>query len=174
MKTVTQSSPELTQLCKLIENIPVGMLTSLDTSGALVSRPMSTLEMDVNGAFWFFTDVRSSKVDALRVLNLSFADSAHASYISLSGHGELNTDRIHIEQLWTPFAKPWFPEGPESPTLALLKFVPDTAEYWDAPHSKMVRMAAMAASVVAGKPLGLGEHDTLTGLSAQTPMARSG
>jgi hypothetical protein len=30
--------------------------------------------------------------------------------------------------------------------------------YWDSPGSKVVRALAMAASVVAGKPVGLGEH----------------
>ncbi len=35
-------------------------------------------------------------------------------------------------------------------------------------NSKMVRMFAMAASVVAGKPIGMGDHDTLTDLSPTT------
>lgn len=165
MKIHAQSTAALTQLGKLIEDIPVAMFCNLDSNGMLVSRPMSPLEMDVNGALWFFTDVNSSKVELLRKVNLSFADPARASYVSLSGFGELESDPAHIRQLWSPFMKPWFPEGPDSANLALLKFVPDSAEYWDAPHSKMVRMAAMAASVVAGKAVGLGDHDTLTGLT---------
>ncbi len=169
MKIHAQSTAALTQLGKLIEDIPVAMFCNLDSKGMLVSRPMSPLEMDVNGALWFFTDVNSSKVELLRKVNLSFANPARASYVSLSGYGELETDPAHIKQLWSPFMKPWFPEGQDSSNLALLKFVPDSAEYWDAPHSKMVRMAAMAASVVAGKAVGLGEHDTLTGL---TPRPR--
>ena len=171
MKIHAQSTAALTQLGKLIEEIPVGMLTNQDVEGTLVSRPMSPLEMDVNGALWFFTDLNSSKVEQLRKVNLSFADPARGSYVSLAGYGELETDLAHIKQRWTPFMKPWFPEGPDSANLALLKFVPETAEYWDAPHSKMVRMAAMAASVVAGKPVGEGDHDTLTGLS---PTTRTG
>lgn len=171
MKIHAQSSAALTQLGKLVEAIPVAMLCNLDSEGALVSRPMSPLEMDVNGALWFFIDVNSSKVEQLRKVNLSFADPARASYVSLAGYGELETDPAHIKQLWSPFMKPWFPEGPDSANLALLKFVPESAEYWDAPHSKMVRMVAMAASVVAGKAVGLGDHDTLTGL---TPKLRGG
>jgi len=85
--------------------------------------------------------------------------------VSLSGHGELVHDRERIKMLWTSFAKPWFPEGPETPNLALLKFVPHSAEYWDAPSSRMVRLLAMAASAIAGKPIGMGEHDTLTNLT---------
>lgn len=165
MKTEPQRNAELTQLCELIEDMSVAMLTNLDDKGAMVSRPMSPLEMDTNGALWFFTDRHSTKVEHLRVLNLAFTDPAQSTYVSLSGRGELNTDRARIDRLWTPFAKPWFPDGPDSPNLTLLKFTPETAEYWDAPDSKMVRVLAMAASIVTGKPIGMGDHETLTGLS---------
>jgi general stress protein 26 len=168
MKTVTQTTAERTQLCKLIEDLSVAMLTTIDADGALSSRPMTPLEMDGDGALWFFTDSRSAKVERLTNAHLSFADEARGTYVSLSGRGEMQMDRAHIERLWTPFAKPWFPDGPDSPNLALLKFVPDTAEYWDAPHSKMVRMFAIAASIVAAKPVGLGDHDTLSDLSAKS------
>ena len=166
MKIETQNSTEMAELCKLIEPIPVAMLSNLDAEGALVSRPMSALQVDAAGAVWFFVDLRSSRVEFLRVVNLSFVDAARGTYVSLSGRGEIRSDRAQIQQLWTPMAKPWFPEGPDSRNLALLKFVPHTAEYWDAPHSKMVRMFAMAASVVAGKPIGMGDHATFTDLSA--------
>ena len=166
MNIETQTSPGMAALCKLIEPIPVAMLANIDADGALVSRPMAVLEVDAAGAVWFFVDLRSSRVEFLRVVNLSFVDPGHGTYVSLSGRGEIRSDRSHVERLWTPMAKPWFPEGPASSNLALLKFVPHTAEYWDAPNSKMVRLFAMAASVVAGKPIGTGDHATLTDLSA--------
>lgn len=166
MNTVPQASADLTRLSELIENLPVAMLTNLDAAGEFVSRPMTPLEMDGQGALWFFTDLRAQKVEHLRVANLSFADTANGTYVSLSGRGDIDTDLGRIERLWTPHAKPWFPEGPDSPHLALLKFIPSTAEYWDAPDSKMVRMFAMAVSAVAGKPIDLGDHETLTGLTA--------
>ena len=166
MKIDPQESNELIQLANLIEDIPVVMLTTMDDKDTLASRPMSPLHMDSNGAIWFFTDLRSEKVEHLRVVNLSFADNDKSTYVSISGRGEIHAEHAHIKELWTPFARPWFPEGPDSNNLALLKFVPDTAEYWDAPNSKMIRMFAMAASIAANKPIGLGEHQTLTELSA--------
>ena len=165
MKTEVQKTPELAQLRKLIEHIPVAMMTTLDSRGALVSRPMAPLEMDATGSLWFFTDRRSGKIDHLQQINLGFADAGQSTFVSLSGSGEIHADQEHVDRLWTPFAKPWFPEGPESSHLALLKFTPRSAEYWDAPHGKMARMFAMAASVAAGKPVSLGTHDTLTGLA---------
>lgn len=167
MKTSTQASAELTHVAALIEGIPIAMLTTIEADGALVSRPMAALEMDGQGALWFFTDLRSSKVDQLRAVNLGFTSPAHATYVSLSGRGEIDTDRARIHRLWTTVAKPWFPDGPDSPNLALLKVVPDAVDYWDGPNSKMVRALGMLASIVAGKPVALGEHGSLTGLSAR-------
>lgn len=165
MKTSPQNTQELEQLCRLITDMNVAMLTTLDDLGSLTSRPMSPLEMDSDGALWFFTEKSTAKTQHLKAVNLAFSNESHGTYVSLSGRGEIHTDRESILRLWTPFAKPWFPDGPDSPNLALFKFIPHAAEYWDAPDSKMVRMFAMAASVIAGKAVGLGDHNTLTDLS---------
>ncbi len=166
MKIQRQTNAELNHVAELIEDMSVAMLANVDAEGALVSRPMAPLEMDTQGALWFFTDLQSSKVEHLRIVNVSFVDADNSTFVSMAGHGEIHTDRERIEELWTPFAKPWFPDGPESRNLALLKFVPHTAEYWDAPNSKMVRAFAMAASVIAAKPIGLGKHESLTHLTS--------
>lgn len=171
MKIATQTSVELIHVGKLIANIPIAMMTTSDDEGALASRPMTALEMDAHGALWFFTDAQSMKVDHLRAVNLSFMDRDQGAYVSLSGHGEIDTNRAHIQSLWTVFAKPWFPEGPDSSNLVLLKFIPDKADYWDGSSSKMVRAFGMIASVIAGKPVALGEHGSLTDLSASPRAA---
>lgn len=164
MKIHTQSTEELRKLGELIEDLDIAMLTFIDDSGALISQPMGPIEMDEDGNIWFFTDSTSEKAQHLEQLNLAFSGEPDGIYVSLSGSGELVTDQSRKEELWSPFVKPWFPEGPDSPTLALLKFVPHTAEYWDAPHSKVVRLFAMAASIVAARPIGLGDHERLTHL----------
>jgi len=165
MKPATQTSPERQQIADLIDDIRTAMLTTVEPDGSLASRPMAPLEMDESGAIWFYTDLRSSKVEQLRSVNLAFVDASDGTYVSLSGHGEIVTERAHIERLWTAFAKPWFPEGPDSPNLGLIKFVPNAADYWDAPDSKMVRAFGVVASALAGKPIAMGEHGSLSGLS---------
>jgi general stress protein 26 len=165
---------ELTRLAELIGGMKVAMLTNR-THSTLVSRPMAPLEMDHDGAIWFFTEEGAEKTDALQELNLSFSDEPKATYVSISGHGEIIHDRARIHALWTPFAKPWFPDGPDSPRLVLLKFVPHEAHCWDAPDSKMVRLMAMAASITAGRPVGMGGQEQLSdlqtspGVSATVP-----
>ncbi len=166
MKTETQTGADRVHLCQLIEHMHFAMLTTSNDDGELVSRPMAPLEMASDGSIWFFTGTQTAKVKQLCALNLAFTDADRGTFVSISGHGEIHTDHARMKRLWTPAAKAWFPDGPDSPNLCLLKIVPTAAEYWDAPHSKMVRMAAMAASIVTGKPVGLGEHDVLTKLSA--------
>jgi general stress protein 26 len=165
MKIKPQKTAELTKLGGLLEDTSVAMLTTFgEEDGLLESRPMSPLEMCEQGAIWFLTDPNSHKVKHLQVMNLGFSDEPKSTYVSISGHGEIVDDRTRIESLWTPFARPWFPDGVDSSNLALLKFVPHSAEFWDAPNSKMVRMLAMTASIVAAKPIGMGEHGNLNAL----------
>lgn len=171
MKTVTQGNAALDHIAALIEDIPVAMCTTLDPNGTLVSRPMAALQMDNQSAIWFFTDLRTSKVAHLDEVNLSFTDASKGTYVSLSGRGVIDTDPDRIDSLWTAFAKPWFPEGPDSPNLALLKFVPDAADYWDSPNNTMVRAFGTSASMVAGQPMAMGEHDSHTGLSLAAMQA---
>ena len=165
MNIKLQKTAELTQLGEMIEDLSVAMLTTFDEEeGLLKSFPMTPLEMCEQGAIWFFTDPNSSKVKHLQVMNLGFSNEPESTYVSISGHGEIVNDQTHIEALWTPFARPWFPDGVNSSNLALLKFVPHSAEYWDAPNSKMVRMLATAASIIAAKPIGMGDHGNLNSL----------
>ena len=84
MKVVTQFSPELTHVAKLIDDIPIAMLTTMQTGEAMASRPMAALEMDAHGALWFLTDLLSSQVEHLRMVNLCFVDTAHGSHTGLS------------------------------------------------------------------------------------------
>ena len=164
MDTKTQKTAELTQLAKLIEDMRFCMLTTVDDEDLMVARPMTPQEMCEEGAIWFLTDPNSTKMQHLQLMNLAFSDEAEGTYVSISGHGEVVTDRARIESSWTPFARPWFPNGVDSTNLALLKFMPHVAEYWDAPNSKMVRMFATAISIAAAKPIGMGEHGNLKAL----------
>lgn len=174
MKIETQPTPELKHIAELIEDIAISMLTTVEADGSLASRPMYALEMDASGAIWFFTDRRSSKLERLGAVNLAFTELDNSTYVSLSGHGEIFSDRGHIERLWSPFARPWFPDGPDSPNLALLKVVPHSADYWDAPSSKMVRAVSNLVSIVAGKPIGMGEHGSHEVLSSAALAAGGG
>ncbi len=171
MKIKHQHSEDMGRLARLVQDIPVAMLTSVDEQGRLLSRPMRPLEMDAQGALWFFVDLQSAQLSHLQALNLSFSDPRHASYVSLTGHGEVLMDRERIEYLWSSAARTWFPDGPASKSLALLRFLPAAAEYWDAPGSRMGRLVALAVSAVIGRPRGPGAPVSLSGLAGQMSAA---
>jgi Pyridoxamine 5'-phosphate oxidase like len=86
-------------------------------------------------------------------------------------HSQTRADRDRIARLWTPRAQPWFPDGPDSSALALLKFVPDAAHYWDAPKGRMLRAFGAMASMITGQPDSTGEQGTHSGLSTPETAA---
>jgi len=151
--------PSQRQLAELIGRDRFAMLTEPGPGELLESRPMTLLEFDREGLLWFFCRRQPRFVP--HPVNLAFSDEAHSTFVSIAGRAEQVEDRERIHALWTAAARPWFPEGPDSPDLALLKVVPLKVEYWDAPDSKVVRGLAMAASILSGTPVGMGEHGVL-------------
>jgi general stress protein 26 len=168
MRIAAQLNASMALLAVRIRKMANTMLTGLDETNSLKSRPMTPLEIDSAGAIWFFADLRSTTVKRLAVLHLGFSDPATAAYVSISGHGELDVNRDHIEALWNPASIRWFPDGVSSPNLALLKFVPERAEYWDAAQSRMVRTFAPISAYVSGAQPAPARHRALTDLARQT------
>jgi general stress protein 26 len=158
---------QIRRLATLLAHIPVAMLTNHDAEGALHSRPMWLLEIDATGCLWFFTSIKSNKLGFLDRVNLSFTNYSRAIYVSISGHCEIDTDVANRVRLWTPMAKAWFPEGPESPNLALLKFIPARAEYWNSPHCKLVRVLTGAKPAEARRLKSVGEHKIRESLAVE-------
>lgn len=156
MKIDQQTQPAMKKVAELIKDVHTAMLTSTD-QGHIHSRPMTPLHLDADGNVWMFT-TREAFEGIPGNVNLAFADHDRAAFVSIEGPAQLVDDRHHIHDLWSAAAKPWFPEGPDSPHLALLKVEPHEVAYWDAPGSRVVRALAMAASVIARKPIGMGQH----------------
>lgn len=150
-----------TSLRELLDDQRLAMLTTVEDDGQLRARPMTLLEVDREGRLWFFCDHDPEDrgfAQRHAQVNLAFVAEPQARQVSVSGQGLVSHDLERKRALWTPMARPWFPDGPTTPRLATLCVTPQTVEYWDGPDSRVVRALAMAASVAAGKPVGLGEH----------------
>lgn len=162
MEAKEQRNKEMQRVGELIEDIRVGMLTTVDETGKLVSRPMAVMQLDENGNLWFLTKENTPKteqIDRNYKVNVAFADVADASYVSVSGSAEELQDRAKIEELWSPMAKPWFPEGKDDPQLSILKVHIETAEYWDSTSSRMVRLFEMARAALTGDTYKEGKNE---------------
>ncbi len=130
---MTDTRTDIQKLKELVRDVKVAMLTTRDSDGSLRSRPMSTLSVDDDPYLWFFTGKDSPKIAELgndARVNLGYGDPRGSCYVSVSGRAELVRDREKIRQLWVPEAESWFPEGVDSPDLALLRVEVEQGEFW--------------------------------------------
>lgn len=150
---------------KLVKEISICMfITNTDADTNEHTRPMATIDVEDNGTLWFFTDLRSIKVEEVskeRKAHLVYAHPGKESYLDVWGMATVVTDRQQIKDKWSPMVKAWFPDGVDDPNLALLKIVPYKNYYWDAETGKMVQFLKMAASIVTGTTLAEGAEGTL-------------
>ena len=161
MDVQDQKFGELDKVAELVKEIKFAMMTTEDEDGTLRSRPMSTMQMDADGNLWFFTALSSSKIDEAtqhRQVNLSYARIDKQDYLSVSGTAEIVRDKDKMKALWTPWIKPWFPDGLDDPDLTLLKVRIQEAEYWDAPGNAMKRLYGLAKGAMTGNTDALGEN----------------
>jgi general stress protein 26 len=152
------------KLEELIQDIQIAMLTSVDEDGALHSRPMATQKLPFDGDLWFFTYADSHKVLEINKdhhVNVAYSAPDKNRYVSVSGLANLVTDQAKINGLYNPVLKAWFPDGPETPGIALLKISVSSAEYWDAPNNAMVKVAGLVKATLTRQPYQPGEHDTI-------------
>src|SRR6187551_160290 len=114
----------------------VAMLTTHGADGLLHSRPMGARAIEPDGALWFFTADDSGKVQEIyhdQMVNVSYLKPGGQVYVSVAGKASLSHERERMRALWTPALKAWFPEGVDSPHLALLRVDIQAIDYWEGP-----------------------------------------
>ena len=167
--TQDQSTPDqpshaeaVAKVRELLGDHHLAMLTTLDASGALVSRPMGVQDVEFDGDLWFFTTLDSHKVAEIQAgspANAAFAGSS--SWVSLSGTAEVVQDQVKIDELWNPVAAAWFPDGPTTPQLCLVRLRAHTAEYWDSPGGRLATALSFVKAKVTGRAYDGGENATV-------------
>ncbi|MGK5676420.1 pyridoxamine 5'-phosphate oxidase family protein [Micromonospora sp. URMC 106] len=149
------------RVTELVREARICMLTTIGVDGRMVSRPMVLQEAEFDGDLWFFAYADSAKVRQIRVnpeVNVSFSDSRRDAWVSIAGTAREGHDRAKAEQLWTPLLKAWFPDGPDTPGITLLKVRASSAEYWDSPSGTVVQLFGYARAAVTGRPPRVGEN----------------
>ncbi len=141
----------LARVKELVEDIDLTMLTTKDASGNLVSRPMSTRQMDDEGNLWFFTADDSKKAEEAEEghdVGLSYCDAKGMRYVSVAGRGTVLHDEGKMRELYTPSLDIWFENGLETPGIALLRVTPVETEFWEPAKGKVALAAGMLKSLV--------------------------
>lgn len=153
---------ETAKVWELIDKIGFCMLATHNGSD-IRSRPMSAYTKRDDGSVYFLTDVASHKDEEVaRYPNvcLAFADTKGQKYVSVSGTAEVLNDRELIREIWAFPAKAWW-EGPEDPSIRILKVNPASAEYWDSPGTVISYIKMAAAAVSSSKP-DMGENEKVS------------
>ena len=130
------------------------MLTSIGAGdqGRLHAHPMTPQEVTDDADAWFFIDSTSEQaanINAEKRVNLAFSDGS--SWLSVAGHGRIVHDAAKVDELWNPMVEAWFPDGKDSPDLALLLVESDSAEYWDTPGGRIASALAFVKTKVTGE-----------------------
>lgn len=130
------------------------MVTSVSDGGELHSRPMTPQQVDDDGCVWFLVAADTDQardIAARPQVNLSFSESSE--WLSIAGHGQLVDDRAKIRDLWSGAAEAWFPEGPDDPSLRLLRVDGVSAEYWSSPGGRVASVFSFVKAKATGEAM---------------------
>ena len=153
----TDAVAEREHLWSLIKGIRFAMFTSRHGNGHLHGRPMTTQNRSIgeDASLWFFMPAHSEPAADLVAepqVHVGYADPGADRYVSVSGTAAVIDDDAMKQQLWSPMAAAWFPEGVDSPDLALVQVKISHASYWDVQDSKLVQVVKMAKAAITGHP----------------------
>ena len=130
----------------------------------LSSRPMATQKVDDDGNIWFLSNKDSDKnmdIQADQRVQLFYSSHSSYEYLSIYGTAEIIFDKEKIHEMWTSFAKAWFPGGENDPAASLIKVIPEDGYYWDTKSNKIVSLFKIAKSIVTGNTDDNGIEGTL-------------
>jgi len=147
----TETLEHLNGLIKQFENV---MLVSITHKGHLHARPMAVAEIDDAQNMWFFTVSECLKTaEIAQHHDVCLTMQKDNTFISLTGRALKICDCHLVNSLWKDSMTAWFPQGKETPNLALLKVETRWAEYWDySGIGKNLRWTVEAmTSVIAGE-----------------------
>lgn len=153
-RTPTQGS--LTELKEMLKEFDTAMLTTVAPDGHLRSRPMAVQYSDevLDCDLWFVTRGDSNKVSEItgdRHVNVSAYRSRDRSYLSISAWAAFSRDEALIRRLFKPDWKFWFPDGPDDPSIVLMKMRVEEAEYWEPEGGRARILFSMLKARLAGE-----------------------
>ena len=155
MEKSLQNEEALKKFKKLAQEVNICMFITNNQTEQEHTRPMATVDVEDDGTLWFFTDIRSIKVEEVATdhqVHLTYAHPGKESYMDVKGVSSIVTDRDLMRAKWSPVVRSYFPNGVDDPNLALMKVIPQSVYYWENETGKMVQFLKMAVAAVTSKP----------------------
>jgi general stress protein 26 len=156
------NAESISKVTDIINDSHIGMFTTINEEGALVSRPLAVQDVKDDGDMWFFTSANTSQVAHIRAnpaVNVSFGQ--RTEWVSVAGKAEVVTDRQLIHDKWNQVVEAWFPDGPDTPEVVLLHVHSDSAEYWTSPGGTAATVLQWVKSKVTHSRMSVGESGTV-------------
>ncbi|WP_299056207.1 pyridoxamine 5'-phosphate oxidase family protein [uncultured Nocardioides sp.] len=161
MSDATSTHTGMTErLTELADGERICMMTTVDPAGTLVSRPMAHQKVTDVAELWFFAERDSRKVAHIRAnCHVSLTMASSDTWISIDGTAEVVEDTAKAKELWNPWVEAWMPQGPEDPSVVLLKVTGSSGEYWDTPGSRISSALSLVKAKVTGERYDGGENE---------------
>lgn len=127
-------------LAKAMGKIDFAMLTTRTEGGQLATRPMSNnsdVEWDCDSYYFTYDDTRTvSDIERDPHVALSFQGragilGAPPLFVAVEGEAGIIRDKAAFADHWTSDLERWFPDGIDTPGMALIKVAAVRIHYWD-------------------------------------------
>jgi len=168
------------ELLDLVEDIEVAMMTTRDSDGHLVSRPMALQKRAAGADFWFVTSREADVLEQVRAdphLNLAFYKDRTREYVSVSAMAFASDDRAKIRELYADDWRVWFggPDdpltGPDDPRLALIAVHVDSARFLSLDKPQALVFLQFLKGMVTKEPVEMGRAHQVSGDELRTRRA---
>jgi general stress protein 26 len=140
------------QFREILDKFDTAMLVTSTSDGSLRARPMFIAQKEKDGELWFITSMETEKVDEiLEDAHAAVTMQSPSRYMAISGHATVVRNRQLVDKLWKPILRAWF-ENKNDANVALIRFLPEEAEYWDESGMRGVKymLKAVKAAVTGG------------------------
>jgi general stress protein 26 len=156
------AADERATISDIVKTAHIALLTTVSEHGELHSRPLAIQDDEFTGRLRFLVQADSEKVgDIARDPQVNVAIQTGDGYLSIAGTAAVTQDAAAVDELWSPFAQAWFPEGREDPSIRVLTVTGGSVEYWTQDSSRAGSLVKMMKSAVTHSTPDLGEHGTV-------------
>ena len=156
------SAEDTRKVAELLKGQRFGFLTTTTPEGKLTSRPMTLQEVEFDGDLWFFAERDATWLTHIASSpQVNVGTGSGGTWVSLTGTAEVTTDVAKKKELWNKGVEAWLPQGPEDPSVVLVKVHGDTAEYWDSPGNRLATAFSFVKAKATGSKPDTGEKDVV-------------
>ena len=160
---MTNDTEGAAKLAELAKDIKIAMFTTTDSEGHYVSRPMAQQLVEDDSDLWFFAERDSHVVGHVAQRpHVGITLSSASTWSSIDGEAEVVEDSARAKELWNTWVEAWLPQGPEDPSVVLIKVNAHSAEYWDTPGGRVASILSFVKAKATGEPYSGGENKTVT------------